>query len=175
MNPGSVNNPSGSHPPPDGGQGLMIRLKVDGNILEAIPGEPLLELLNRSGVEIPQVCYHPQLGPIQTCDTCMVESNGHLVRACTIRVEADMNVATSSARASQAQREAFDRILAEHMLYCTVCDNKNCLPSSISGFLSSPSLTRWTRRTRFIDTIPVNAFCAGGASKLARMCKSMKP
>src|SRR6516225_2772679 len=125
MNPGSVNNPSGSHPPPDGGQGLMIRLKVDGNILEAIPGEPLLELLNRSGVEIPQVCYHPQLGPIQTCDTCMVESNGHLVRACTIRVEADMNVATSSARASQAQREAFDRILAEHMLYCTVCDNNN--------------------------------------------------
>ncbi len=27
--------------------------------------------------------------------------------------------------ASAAQREAFDRILANHMLYCTVCDNNN--------------------------------------------------
>lgn len=45
-------------------------------MVEAVSGEHLLELLNRAGVEIPQVCYHPQVGPIQTCDTCMVETNG---------------------------------------------------------------------------------------------------
>ena len=32
---------------------------------------------------------------------------------------------TSSPRADAAQREAFDRILGNHMLYCTVCDNNN--------------------------------------------------
>jgi formate dehydrogenase major subunit len=36
-----------------------------------------------------------------------------------------MNVVTSSPRAAAAQREAFDRILGNHMLYCTVCDNNN--------------------------------------------------
>ena len=36
------------------------------------PGERLIDIINRSGNMIPQVCYHPQLGPIQTCDTCMV-------------------------------------------------------------------------------------------------------
>jgi formate dehydrogenase major subunit len=36
-----------------------------------------------------------------------------------------MKVVTSSARADAAQREAFDRILGNHMLYCTVCDNNN--------------------------------------------------
>jgi formate dehydrogenase major subunit len=32
------------------------------------PGERLIDLINRSGVEVPQVCYHPQLGPIQSCN-----------------------------------------------------------------------------------------------------------
>ena len=36
-----------------------------------------------------------------------------------------MNVSTKSARADAAQREAFDRMLGNHMLYCTVCDNNN--------------------------------------------------
>ena len=40
------------------------------------PGEPLIEAINRSHTALPQVCYHEQLGPIQTCDTCMVEIDG---------------------------------------------------------------------------------------------------
>ena len=36
-----------------------------------------------------------------------------------------MTVVTESARADAAQREAFDRILGNHLLYCTVCDNNN--------------------------------------------------
>ncbi|MGA2349976.1 MAG: formate dehydrogenase subunit alpha [Terracidiphilus sp.] len=89
------------------------------------PGERLIDLINRSGIEIPQVCYHPQLGPIQTCDTCMVEVDGRLARACATLAVDDMNVVTFSPRANAAQREAFDRILGNHLLYCTVCDNSN--------------------------------------------------
>jgi formate dehydrogenase major subunit len=88
-------------------------------------GESLLQVINQSGVEIPQVCYHPQLGPIETCDTCMVEVDGTLVRACAALAEDSTHVATESARARSAQREAFDRILGNHLLYCTVCDNNN--------------------------------------------------
>jgi formate dehydrogenase major subunit len=88
-------------------------------------GERLIDAINRSGVEIPQVCYHPQLGPIQTCDTCMVEVDGKLVRACGTKAADGMTVVTESARAQAAQREAFDRILGNHLLYCTVCDNNN--------------------------------------------------
>jgi formate dehydrogenase major subunit len=89
------------------------------------PSERLIDVINRSGVEIPQVCYHPQLGPIQTCDTCMVEADGKLVRACGTLAEDGMQVVTSSPRAEAAQREAFDLILGNHLLYCTVCDNNN--------------------------------------------------
>jgi len=59
---------------------------IDGSSHAAHPGERLVDLINRVGVKLAQVCYHPQLGPIQTCDTCLVEINGQLVRACATTV-----------------------------------------------------------------------------------------
>src|ERR1700681_1749665 len=65
------------------------------------------------------------LGPIQTCDTCIVEVDGKLARACGTLVADGSSVLTASSKAVAAQREAFDRILENHLLYCTVCDNNN--------------------------------------------------
>ena len=65
------------------------------------------------------------LGPIQTCDTCIVKVNGRLVRACATAASPDMTVSTAAEEAHAARREAFDRILRNHQLYCTVCDNNN--------------------------------------------------
>jgi len=103
----------------------MINLTIDGLAVEAKDGELLIDLINRKGVNVPHICYHNQLGPIETCDTCMVEVNGNLVRACATNVKAGMKVETNSAKAAAAQREAFDHILGDHLLYCTVCDNNN--------------------------------------------------
>ena len=103
----------------------MIRITVDGLAQDATADEHLIDVINRTGNKVPQVCYHPQLGPIQTCDTCMVEVDGQLVRACATTVSAGINVNTTSPAAIAAQREAFDRILSNHVLYCTVCDNSN--------------------------------------------------
>ena len=125
MNQSPVNTLSDPDRLQNGSPRLTARLTVDDKVVEAQPGERLLELLNRTGTKIPQVCYHPQLGPIQTCDTCMVEADGKLVRACATMAEPGIQVATNSPRAAKAQRDAFDRILADHMLYCTVCDNNN--------------------------------------------------
>src|SRR6266702_3451896 len=104
---------------------MTFILTIDGSVAEAKADERLVDLINRVGANLPQVCYHPQLGPIQSCDTCMVEADGKLVRACATKVSPGMNVSTKSAKAVAAQREAFDRILGNHMLYCTVCDNNN--------------------------------------------------
>jgi formate dehydrogenase major subunit len=98
---------------------------IDGRPHAVQPGERLIDLINRCKISVPQVCYHPQLGPIQSCDTCMVEVDGKLVRACGTLAADGMNVVTSSQRADAARREAFDRILGNHLLYCTVCDNNN--------------------------------------------------
>ena len=103
----------------------MISVTIDGVVQEARTGERLIDVVNRTGSKVPQVCYHPQLGPIQTCDTCMVEIDGQLFRACATAVSDGLIVDTKSEAAGAAQREAYDRILGNHMLYCTVCDNSN--------------------------------------------------
>jgi formate dehydrogenase major subunit len=102
---------------------MMIKFIVDAQEVETKADELLIDLLLRHEFKVPCVCYHHQLGPIQTCDTCIVEVNGQLGRACATKVSSGMQVQTKSARADAAQREAFDRLLKDHMLYCTVCDN----------------------------------------------------
>jgi formate dehydrogenase major subunit len=103
----------------------MVRLTIDGREVEAAMNERLVDVITRNGIEISRVCYHPQLGPIQTCDTCIVEVNGELVRACATTVAGEMSIDTMSAAGRAARTEAFDRILGNHLLYCTVCDNNN--------------------------------------------------
>jgi len=102
-----------------------MKITIDDSTDQAEVGERLIDVINRTDKKLPQVCYHPQLGPIQTCDTCLVEINGVLGRACGTTVAAGMEIVTQSARVEAAQREAFDRILGNHLLYCTVCDNNN--------------------------------------------------
>jgi formate dehydrogenase major subunit len=105
-------------------------ITVDGAVIAAQIGEPLVVALNRAAAKrgedkIPQVCYLPAMGTIGSCDTCMVEVDGALVRSCEAAVAGDEVVLTRSEKADVAQREAFDRLLENHMLYCTVCDNNN--------------------------------------------------
>ena len=112
-------------PPVKVESGETVHLKIDGREVDAQPSDLLLEAILREK-DIPHVCYHSELmGPIQTCDTCMVEVDGKLVRSCGMKVVAGMNVVTESKRAVDARAEAFDVILGNHLLYCTVCDNNN--------------------------------------------------
>jgi formate dehydrogenase major subunit len=103
----------------------MSKMTLDGSVRDAKIGDRLIDVILSAGIQIPSVCYHPQLGPIQTCDTCMVQVDGKLVRACGVQVSEDMEVRTNTSSAVAARREAFDRILGNHLLYCTVCDNNN--------------------------------------------------
>ncbi len=106
------------------------QITLDGLEVPGRAGELLIDLLNRRTAAqmlraVPQVCYMEQMGPIESCDTCMVKVNGELMRACATKVAAGMKVETEGEAVDVAQREAFDRILQNHMLYCTVCDNNN--------------------------------------------------
>ena len=58
----------------------MVSITVDDQVQQAEVGELLVDVFSRSGKALPHVCYHPQLGPVQTCDTCMVKIGGRLVR-----------------------------------------------------------------------------------------------
>ncbi len=102
-----------------------IRVKIDGTEYEAPEGSKILDILNQNGIEIPQICHVPEVDPIQTCDTCIVEVDGKLQRSCSTAAENGMSISLTSGRVKEAQTEAMDRLLENHLLYCTVCDNNN--------------------------------------------------
>lgn len=125
---GGMSTKSLLNTPPD--STLDTQITINGVQAQAHAGERLIDALMRKSEQtsakmIPHVCYLGQMGPIDTCDTCMVEVGGELVRSCSTTVTPGMAVRTEGGRVDVAQREAFDRLLQNHMLYCTVCDNNN--------------------------------------------------
>ncbi len=97
----------------------------DGRELTGPADQPLIEFLQAHDVDIPHVCYHSALGPLQTCDTCWVEVDGEKRRACALRSADGLRITSDSDTMRRAREEGMDRLLAKHELYCTVCDNNN--------------------------------------------------
>ncbi|MFD1361544.1 formate dehydrogenase subunit alpha [Lentibacillus salinarum] len=102
-----------------------VVVTINGEEYLAAPGQNLLDLINTTGKFVPQICYNEALGPVQTCDTCMVMVDGGFMRACGTTVKAGMDVNTELEIVNATQKEALDRILENHELYCTVCDYNN--------------------------------------------------
>ncbi|QQK78915.1 formate dehydrogenase subunit alpha [Salicibibacter cibi] len=105
----------------------MPDVTVNGKRIHAKEKQNVLDVLTEHDIEVPSLCYHPSLGAIETCDTCIVSVNGELVRSCSATVKDGDAIATNE-EAHEAQLIAMDRILGNHELYCTVCDynNGNC-------------------------------------------------
>lgn len=102
-----------------------VHIKINGVDAVLDGNQTLLQMLNESSIEVPNVCYHPSLGPIETCDTCLVSVNGQLVRSCSTEIKEGDVVDTVSSDVKEAQVIAMDKILYNHELYCTVCDYNN--------------------------------------------------
>ena len=83
---------------------------LDGTDYLVEPGTSLLEFI-KSRDTLPSICYNESMGPIQTCDTCMVEIDGKIERACSTVVNRPMTVNTQNNDVKASQKEALDRIL----------------------------------------------------------------
>lgn len=109
-------------------KGTMMKnvpVKVNGQSVSMTEQDTALAAILGVDKDFPHICYHPALGPIETCDTCIAEVDGRLVRTCSTRVHAGAEILTDTAISHSLRKEAMDRILHNHELYCTVCDNNN--------------------------------------------------
>ncbi|MHB1628798.1 MAG: formate dehydrogenase subunit alpha [Bacilli bacterium] len=100
-------------------------IDINGEKHRAALSASVLEAVLHAGVSMPHLCYHPQLGALQTCDTCIAEVDGAMVRTCATAVAQGMAIRTDTHRVRGTQDQAMDRVLHNHELYCTVCDNNN--------------------------------------------------
>ena len=80
----------------------MVTLTIDGQEVKVEEGTTVLEAAKGAGIEIPTLCYHPDLTPYGACRVCVVEvfRNGwsQVTASCTLPVREGMKVETRSPR-----------------------------------------------------------------------------
>lgn len=83
-----------------------MRLRIDGQSVEAEPTETILEAAERVDIKIPTLCYHDALLPRESCRLCVVEIMGRrgLAASCAYAVEEGIEVKTASPRVCRARR-----------------------------------------------------------------------
>ena len=103
-----------------------IRFTLNGEEVEAAPGETIWQVASRQGVEIPHLCYAPEPGyrADGNCRACMVEIEGERVLAAScIRQPAEGMVVNSvSERAKKARGMVFEMLLADQPARATSHD-----------------------------------------------------
>ncbi len=84
----------------------LISLTIDGQPIEVPAGTTILDAAKSIGVEIPTICYHPNLTANAICRLCAVEVAGArtLQPACVTPVAQDMLVGTASERVGTTRR-----------------------------------------------------------------------
>ena len=94
-----------------------IKFTLDGQEVEAAPGETIWTVANRLGIEIPHLCHRPAPGyrPDGNCRACMVEVEGERVLAAScIRKPANgMKVKSASERAKASRKMVFELLVTD--------------------------------------------------------------
>ena len=101
-----------------------ITIEVDGQSLEARPGQMLIEVTDAAGIPIPRFCYHKNLSIAANCRMCLVEVEKapKPLPACATPVMDGMKVYTRSPLARAAQKGTMEFLLINHPLDCPICD-----------------------------------------------------
>lgn len=102
----------------------MVRITIDGKILEVDPGKTIIQVAHEAGIIIPYYCYHPGMVVDGNCRICLVEieKQPKLAVACKTPVSDGMVIHTKSEKVRQGRRHVLEFILIHHPLDCPVCD-----------------------------------------------------
>lgn len=100
-----------------------IKVTIDEQVVEIEQGTTILEAARLVGIEIPTLCYHPDLSLHGSCRVCVVEDlkTKRLITSCVTPAQDGMEISTRSSRARQARRRNVELLLANHPNDCLSC------------------------------------------------------
>jgi bidirectional [NiFe] hydrogenase diaphorase subunit len=94
----------------------LVSLTIDGIQVQTPAGQTLLLAAKDHGIDIPTLCYHPELKPEGHCRLCVVEigeaPRSRLVNSCTYPVERGLVVQTASDRVLASRRMVLELLMA---------------------------------------------------------------
>ena len=128
----------------------MPKCIIDGREIEFAPGQNLIEVAKKAGINIPFFCYHPGLTVVAQCRMCTVEVEkmGKLQTACSTAATEGMVVKTKSERALQNQKSVMEFLLINHPLDCPICDKSGECDLQDNSFDYGDANSRYTEERR---------------------------
>ena len=93
----------------------QVEFTLDGKKAQAYPGETILTVAKRLGLQIPHLCYMDGMRPDGNCRACVVEIKGErtLAPSCCRSVSAGMEVQSASERALKSQKMVLEMLLSD--------------------------------------------------------------
>lgn len=107
-----------------------VTLKIDGRKVTVPKGTTVLQAAQAAGIEVPALCYDPELSLSGSCRMCVVEIEGmnNLPTSCTTLATEGMVVKTHSTPVVESRKMILELLIADHPLECMTCQkNGNCL------------------------------------------------
>ena len=107
----------------------IVNITIDGVPVSCPETTLILDAAKMAGIDIPVLCYHPDLKVRATCRICVVELKGQkkLKTACSNEVWDGAEFITNSPSVRQARKDVLELILAEHPQDCLKCiRSTNC-------------------------------------------------
>jgi bidirectional [NiFe] hydrogenase diaphorase subunit len=104
-------------------------MRIDGELVNALEGQTILQAAKASGKTIPTLCDLEGLTPVGACRICIVEVSGtdRLLPACTTPIQEGMSVTTNSPKLTLYRRISLELLFVERNHVCAVCvSNGHC-------------------------------------------------
>ncbi|MCP4186882.1 MAG: formate dehydrogenase subunit alpha [Gammaproteobacteria bacterium] len=104
----------------------MIKFSLNGDTIEALPDETIIQAARRSGTEIPHLCYTEGLRSDGNCRACVVEIEGERVLApsCCRNPTPGMVVNSNNDRALKSQKMVVELLLSDIPKTAYTLDNE---------------------------------------------------
>lgn len=99
-----------------------IALTIDGQQIEASPGQTILEAAEEAGVYIPRLCWMKGLSAFGSCRLCTVRVNGRPQSACTQPAAPGMIVENDTEELRELRRSLIDMLFVEGNHFCMFCE-----------------------------------------------------
>ena len=104
-----------------------IEFILDGDTIQAEPGQTILQAADAAGRYIPRLCAHKDLPPHGSCRVCTVLVNGRPQSACTQPVANGIMVESDTAKVRQLRTNLIEMLFVEGNHYCMFCEKSgNC-------------------------------------------------
>ena len=100
-----------------------MKIIIDNKEIEAKEGQTILEAARENGIEIPALCYHPDLCVKANCRMCVVEIEGVAApqAACATKIKEGTKVVTQSENLTALRKSNLELLLGQHRRDCAKC------------------------------------------------------